>query len=193
MLALAPPDALNFTEDQEANKLLATDPLAVLIGMLLDQQIQMEIAFRSPYVLQQRLGSSLDAPAIAAMDPEDLVEIFREKPALHRFPASMAKRTHQLCVSIAETYAGEAALIWAEAVDGADLYKRLLALPGFGEAKARIFIGLLGKRLDVRPDGWQDQAATWPSIADVEHFDDVLILRQQKRARKEAAKAKKKA
>ena len=190
---MAPPDALNFTEDQEANKLLATDPLAVLIGMLLDQQIQMEIAFRSPYVLQQRLGSSLDAPAIAAMDPEDLVEIFREKPALHRFPASMAKRTHQLCVSIAETYAGEAALIWAEAVDGADLYKRLLALPGFGEAKARIFIGLLGKRLDVRPDGWQDQAATWPSIADVEHFDDVLILRQQKRARKEAAKAKKKA
>lgn len=185
-------EALNFTEDHDANKLLATDPLAVLMGMLLDQQIQMEIAFRSPYVLSQRLGSALDATAISEMDPDDLIAVFQEKPALHRFPASMAKRTHQLCTAIAETYAGDTARIWTEAADGKDLYKRLKALPGFGEAKARIFVGLLGKRLDVQPPGWEEQAATWPSIADVEAFDDVLELRQQKKLMKEAAKAKKK-
>lgn len=186
------PDVLHFTEDPDANKLLATEPLALLIGMLLDQQIQMEIAFRSPHLLKERLGGSLEAPAIAAMDPDDLADVFREKPALHRFPASMAKRTHQLCGYLTDHHGGDAADIWESAADGADLYKRLRALPGFGEAKARIFVGVLGKRLGFELEGWEEQAATWPSIADVAAFDDVLTLREEKRAMKEAAKAKKK-
>jgi uncharacterized HhH-GPD family protein len=178
------PDVLNFTDDEEANRFLARNPLALLVGMLLDQQIQMEVAFRSPYVLQDRLGGSLDAAAIAAMDPDDLEAVFKVKPALHRFPGSMAKRTHQLCTAVAEDYGGDAARIWREAPDGKDLRKRLQALPGFGEAKARIFVGVVGKRLGEGPPGWEEEAATWPSIADVATFDDVYELREQKRAMK---------
>jgi len=185
------PETLNFTEDPDANRLLAEDPLALLIGMLLDQQIQMEIAFRSPYLLQQRLGGTLRASVIAAMDPDDLIEVFRQKPALHRFPGSMAKRTHQLCSFLVEHYDGDTARLWTEADDGQDFYRRLRELPGFGEAKARIFVGVVGKRLDAGPPGWEEEAATWPSIADVASFDDVLVLREQKRAMKAAEKAKK--
>lgn len=186
---MAGPDTLNFTEDEDANRLLAHDPLAVLIGMLLDQQVQMEVAFRSPYLLQQRLGRSLDAADIASRDPDELVAVFQEKPALHRFPASMAKRTHALCAQIVEDYDGKPEAIWLEAADGRDLLERLEALPGFGKAKSRIFVGLLGKRLGVGPVGWEEAAADWSSIADVEKFEDVLVLRQEKRARKAAKKA----
>jgi uncharacterized HhH-GPD family protein len=181
-------DALPFTPDEDANRLLATDPLAVMIGMLLDQQVPMEWAFRAPALLRDRLGGALDAAQIAAMPAEDLEAVFRDKPALHRFPAAMAKRTHALCVFLVEQYGGRADALWADATSGAELLARVRSLPGFGDAKARIFVGLLGKRLGVRPDGWEQAAADWPSIADVDRFDRVVEIREQKRAVKAAKK-----
>jgi uncharacterized HhH-GPD family protein len=123
------------------------------------------------------------------MDPAALEAIFRDKPALHRYPGSMAKRTHALCAHLVERYAGRADGVWAGVQTGDELFARVLALPGFGTAKARIFVGLLGKRLGVRPPGWETVAADWPSIADVDVFERVLEIREQKRARKAAAKA----
>lgn len=180
------PDALHFTGDDDADQLLARDPLALLIGMLLDQQIAMEKAFRGPYDLTQRLGRDLDAAHIAGMDPDELVEVFRERPALHRFPGSMAKRTQALCEYMVEHYDGKAERLWTEAADAKDLYKRLMALPGYGKAKAKIFVGILGKRLDVAPDGWEEVAADWPSIADVATAADISEVRDAKRAMKES-------
>ncbi len=185
------PDMLNFTEDVDANRLLASNPLALLTGMLLDQQFPMERAFLSPSILEQRLGIPLDAAALAAMDPDELAAVFAERPALHRFPGSMGKRTHALCSHIVEHYQGRPQAIWDQAESGEDLFDRLLALPGFGKAKARIFIGVLGKRLRVEVPGWEDAAADWPSIADVAVFDDVFVLREQKRQKKAAAKQNK--
>ncbi len=151
--------SLPWTGDADADQLLAESPLALMLGMLLDQQVKMEWAFRAPYLLQERLGMPLDATAIAAMDPEDFVGHFVDKPALHRFPGSMGKRAFALCEAIAEGYNGRPEAIWQEAADGADFYKRLRALPGFGEAKARIFVGIVGKRLGEGPTGWEEQAA----------------------------------
>jgi uncharacterized HhH-GPD family protein len=182
------PAELHFTESQEANRLLATDGLALLIGMLLDQQFPMERAFFGPQLLKERLGEDLDARRIADWDPEEIESIFRGPPAIHRYPASMGKRTQALCQAIVEDYEGRAENLWETAADGAELLKRLKALPGFGVAKARIFVGVLGKRLGVAPQGWEEKAADWPSIADVAAFDDVLVLREQKRAMKEASK-----
>ena len=182
------PSALPFTEDDDANRLLASDPLALLIGMLLDQQFPMERAFLSPFLLRQRLGGVLDPAAIATADEDDLLDAFRGPPALHRFPGSMAKRTRALCEAVVEDYDGDARAIWATAADGDELRKRLEALPGFGKAKARIFVGVVGKRLGEGPTGWQEAAADWPSIADVDSFDKVYELREQKRAMKAAGK-----
>jgi uncharacterized HhH-GPD family protein len=186
----ARPAALHFTADPEANQLLAREPLAVLIGMLLDQQVTMEWAFGAPFLLKQRLGvKKLDAGAIAAMDPAELEVVFRAKPALHRYPASMAKRTHDLCRHIVDNYDGRTEAIWATAETGEELLARIQALPGFGKDKSRIFVGLLGKRLDIRPTGWEQVAADWPSIADVDTFERVGEIREKKRAAKAAKKA----
>ncbi|HEV7524211.1 MAG TPA: HhH-GPD-type base excision DNA repair protein [Acidimicrobiia bacterium] len=183
------PTALHFTPDADANRLLAAEPLAALIGMLLDQQVPMEWAFTAPMLLKERLGGApLDAGAIAKMDPADLETIFRDKPALHRYPGSMAKRTHALCTYLVENYDGRPETVWEGAKSGDQLLARLLALPGFGKAKARIFVGLLGKRLGVQPAGWELVAADWPSIADVDSFERVAEIREQKRAMKAAAK-----
>jgi uncharacterized HhH-GPD family protein len=183
------PAALHFTPDADANRLLASEPLAVMIGMLLDQQVPMEWAFTAPALLKERLGGGpLDATAIARMDPAALEQIFRDKPALHRYPGSMAKRTHALCGFLVENYDGHADAVWRDAPTGDELYARVVALPGFGQAKARIFVGLLGKRLGVTPDGWETVAADWPSIADVDSFERVLEIREKKRAMKAAAK-----
>ncbi len=182
------PDALHFTDNPDANRLLASNPLALLIGMLLDQQFPMERAFHSPYDFQERLGRPLEAGAIAAMDPDDVAELFAERPALHRYPASMGKRCHALCAHLVAEHGGRAENVWEGAADGRDLLRRVKALPGFGDAKSRIFVGLLGKRLGFRPAGWDEVAADWPSIADVASFDDVATLREQKRQMKEAAK-----
>lgn len=187
--AMDKPDQLPFTESEEANRLLATDGLAVLIGMLLDQQFPMERAFYGPQLLKERLGDMLDEEGIAGWDPDDLAEIFRGPPAIHQYWSAMSKRTQALCQVLVDEYDGRAENLWETAESGADLLKRLKALPGFGNAKSRIFVGLLGKRLGVRPDGWEERAADWPSIADVASFDDIAVLREQKRAMKAARKA----
>lgn len=178
------PDSLPFTESDEANRLLATDGLALLIGMLLDQQFPMERAFYGPQLLKDRLGEDLDAGRIAGWDPEELEKVFKGPPAIHRYPGSMAGRAQELSRVIVAEYEGRAENLWETASDGAELLRRLQALPGFGIAKSRIFVGVLGKRLGVRPNGWEETAADWPSIADVANFEDVATLREQKRAMK---------
>ena len=144
---------LHLSGDPEADQLLSEDPFALLIGMVLDQQVPLERAFSSPRDLKERLGGKLDAVEIASMDPAKLAGIFSERPALHRFPASNAERVQQLSRIIVEDYEGDAARIWDGATTGAELLRRVRALPGFGEQKAKIFVALLGKQLDVRPRG----------------------------------------
>jgi uncharacterized HhH-GPD family protein len=183
------PDALHFTDNEEANRLLASNPVATMIGMLLDQQFPMERAFFSPYLLQERLGEPLTAEAIAALDDARVEEIFRGPPALHRYPVSMGKRARDMCRQIVDDYDGDAASIWETAADGSDLYQRLRALPGFGEAKTRVFIAIVGKRLGAAPDGWEAEAADWLTIADVDAFEKIAELREYKQAKK-AKKAK---
>jgi uncharacterized HhH-GPD family protein len=183
-----PPDSLPWTGDAEANSLLAHDPLALLIGMLLDQQFPMERAFYGPHLLSKRLGEPLDVARLATLDPERLEAIFKGPPAIHRFPGAFARRTRDLCAFLVERYGGDPSQLWKTARSGAELQSRLEALPGFGVAKARIFVGVLGKRMGVRPPGWEEAAADWPSIADVAAWEDVFTLRQQKRELKAARK-----
>ncbi len=178
-----------FTADPDANKLLAKEPLAALIGMLLDQQVTMESAFIAPYRLKARLGGSLDAVEIATMAAADLEAAFKEKPALHRFPGSMASRTLDLCAHIVERHAGRAENIWKKAKTADELFANLKALPGFGEAKARIFVGVLGKRLGVSVPGWEKIAADWASIADVDSFARIAGIRQAKLEAKQLLKS----
>ncbi len=186
---------LHLAQDAGAHQLLTDNPLALLIGMVLDQQIPLERAFAAPRDLKERLGGTLDATAIAVMDPDDLVKVFVARPALHRFPAANAKRVQQLCRLVVDDWAGDASLIWRSAPDGAELYRRIAALPGFGEQKARIFIGLLGKQRGVRPPGWEDAAGrfgrpgTYLSVADI--VDEVSLgrVRAYKQQMKAAAKA----
>jgi uncharacterized HhH-GPD family protein len=182
------PDQLPFTESNDANRLLASDGLALLIGMLLDQQFPMERAFYGPYLLKERLGQDLDEGVIARWDTGELEGIFKGPPAIHRYPASMARRTQEMCRALVDEYDGRAESLWETARDGGELLRRLQALPGFGDRKSRIFVGLLGRRLGVRPEGWENRAADWPSIADVEAFEDVAALRERKRAMKAAKK-----
>lgn len=178
-----------FTSNPEANALLTENPLALMLGMLLDQQVPMEWAFMAPNSLRERLGGTLDASAIAAMEPEAVEAIFRAKPALHRYPGSMAKRTHALCVYLVQEYDGRAEAVWEGVATGKELLARVNALPGYGNDKARIFVGLLGKRMGVRPKGWETAAADWASIADVDRFERVGEIREAKRAMKAAKKA----
>ena len=139
----------------EADALIATDPLALLIGFALDQQVTVQKAFSGPLELQRRIGS-LDAAAIATMDPEALATAFRTPPALHRFPGNMAGRVQDLCAAIASGYGGDASRIWSEAADAKDLHKRLIALPGIGEMKAGTIVALLGNRYGIKPAGWEE-------------------------------------
>lgn len=189
-MTVSPPESLPWTNNPDADRLLAEDSLALLIGMLLDQQFPMERAFFGPYLLQERLGGPLDAGEIADWDPEELATIFRGPPAIHRYPASMAKRTQALCRTLVDEYDGAADRLWKEAGDGRDLYKRLKSLPGYGEMKSRVFVGILGKRMGIQPPGWEDEAAQRPSIADVARWEDVAELRAMKREMKKAAQAK---
>lgn len=189
-----PNPKLALSGNPEADRLLSNDPLALLIGMVLDQQIPLERAFSSPLDLKTRLGGRLDAVQIAAMDPEDLAAKFAERPALHRFPASNAKRVQDLCRIVVDEYGGQASDIWTKAASGDDLYKRIKALPGFGEQKARIFIGLLGKQLDVTTPGWEaaagkfGQPGTYLSVADIVDPDSLGRVRAYKQQMKAAAK-----
>ena len=185
------PSALHFTPDPDANRLLARDPLALMLGMLLDQQVTMESAFVAPARLRERLGGELDAGAIAAMDLADLEAVFKERPALHRFPGSMAKRTQELCAHLVAEHGGRADAVWKRVPSGDALFARVKALPGYGNDKARIFVGLLGKRLGIQPQGWETVAADWKSIADVDSFERIAEIRAAKQAMKQAAKAAK--
>ena len=186
---------MHLTQDPEADRLLTKDPLALLVGMVLDQQVPLERAFRSPLDLRDRLGGVLDPGAIAAMDPEALAAVLSTKPALHRFPGSMARRVQELCRLIVSEFGGNAASIWDTAPDGATLLARVKALPGFGEQKARIFVALIGKQLGIRPDGWEAASApfgapgTYQSIADIDSPESLAKVRHYKQQVKAAAKA----
>jgi len=173
-----------WTDDPEANRLLETDPLALLIGLVLDQQITMEKAFAGPLLLKQRLGH-LDARKIAEMDPYKLLVPFKTpRPAIHRFPNSMSKRVQDLCKTIVKDYNGNAAAVWTQARDGDDLAARIKKLPGFGDMKVKILVAVLAKKFDVKPQGWEKHAATWKTIADVDSAETMEEARFVKRQRK---------
>jgi uncharacterized HhH-GPD family protein len=189
-----PTATMPITGDPAADDLLVTDPLALVIGMLLDQQVPMEWAFRGPSTLRDRLGR-LDCSAIAAMPVDDLEAVFKEKPALHRYPASMAKRTHALCEQVVEEYGGDAGKIWKGVKDPQVLFDRIRALPGYGEEKAKILLAILGQRLKVAPKGWEEYAAPFSddkprSVADIDATENLQRVRAWKQAQKAAKKSK---
>lgn len=187
--------AIPITGDPEADQLLESDPFALVVGMLLDQQVSMETAFVGPAKLQRRMGERFDAAAIAAMDPAEFEAICREKPAIHRFPAAMAGRIHELARHVVDNYDGDAAKIRKGVRTGTALHERVSALPGFGEEKTKIFIALLAKRLGRAPAGWQEVAAPFSddvprSIADVSSPETLAKVREWKRAQKAAGRSK---
>jgi uncharacterized HhH-GPD family protein len=182
------PTSLPFTGDAAADRLLAEDPLALLIGFALDQQVTVQKAFSGPAELKHRLGH-LDAARIAAMDPAELDSVFRERPALHRFPGSMAGKVQALAGAIAKDYGNDAGRVWRDAVDGPDLERRLLGLPGIGEMKAKSLIAVLGRRFGVRPPGYDAVAPTWPTLGDVDSAEALAAYQAGKRAKKAAMRA----
>jgi uncharacterized HhH-GPD family protein len=183
-----PPDHLPFTGDPDADALIATDPLALLIGFALDQQITVQKAFSGPLELSRRLGF-LDAERIATMDPEALESAFRTPPALHRFPGSMAGRVRDLCSAIATDYGGDAARVWNDAEDARALHASLIALPGIGEMKAGTIVALLGTRYGIKPPGWAEVRPSHPTLADVDSAEALAEYQAGKRARKAELRA----
>jgi uncharacterized HhH-GPD family protein len=181
------PAALHFTGDPDADELLARDPLALLIGFALDQQVPVQTAFAGPLKLQQRLGT-LDAAAIAATDPERLESVCRERPAVHRFPAAMARRVQELCAVVADEYAGRAERLWTDAVDGDDLRRRIGALPGFGDMKIIALGSVLAKRFDVAVA--QELVPPFPTLGDVDSAAALAEYQAAKRAHKAALRAR---
>ena len=185
--------ALHITADADADDLLTRNPLALLIGMLLDQQVAMETAFAGPLKISQRIGS-MDAAAIAGYDPDAFAAAFKETPAVHRFPGSMAARVQALCAAIVDDWGGDAAAIWTQgSPSGAEVLKRLKKLPGFGEQKAKIFLALLGKQYGFDGDGWREastpygEAGSHRSVADIVSPESLTKVREHKRAMKAAA------
>ena len=183
-------DRLHFTGDDEADRLLASDPLALLIGFALDQQVTVQKAFSGPAELRRRIGH-LDATLIAAMDPDALDAVFRERPALHRFPGAMAGRVQALCIFVVERYGGEAGRVWADAADGRDLQARLLALPSIGEMKARSLIAILGKRFGLQLPGLEGVMPEHATLGDVDSAEALASYQANKRAWKAAQRAAK--
>ncbi len=179
---------LPFTGDPEADALLVDQPLALLIGFVLDQQVTLQKAFSGPLELRRRIGT-LDARRIAAMDPAAFEETFRRRPALHRFPGTMADRTRALCAFVADRYDGDVSRVWTEARDGKELEARLLELPGVGPMKAKSLIAILGKRLGVRPQGWEEVAPGYPTLGDVDSPQALAAYQEQKRAHKAELRA----
>jgi uncharacterized HhH-GPD family protein len=175
---------LPFTGNDDYDRLLASEPMALLIGFELDQQVTLQKAFSAPGELLDRIGT-IDAAAIAAMDPQALDKAFRERPALHRFPGSMATKVQALAQHIVDDYGGDASRIWTEAADGKDLERRIAALPGFGEMKLRSLIAVLGKQLGVRPAGWEQVAPSYPTLGDVDSAEALADYQAKKRAYKQ--------
>ncbi|MCC3652118.1 Fe-S cluster assembly protein HesB [Streptomyces sp. S07_1.15] len=191
---------LRIAQQPEADALLSRSPLAVLVGTLLDQQVPMEWAFTGPYTIARRMGGDdLDAHEIAARDPESFAALLSEKPAVHRYPGSMARRVQELCRHLVEHYGGDAAAVWRDAGSGAELLRRLEELPGYGRQKSQIFVALLGKRYGVRPEGWREAAGPYGeegsrrSAADVTGPGSLAEVRAFKQETKRAAKAAKSA
>ncbi|MFI2352082.1 HhH-GPD-type base excision DNA repair protein [Streptomyces sp. NPDC019443] len=187
---------IHLAQQPEADELLGRSPLAVLVGMLLDQQVPMEWAFSGPYTIAQRMGSDdLDAAQIASYDPDAFAELLKQKPAVHRYPGSMAKRVHQLCQYLVDNYDGDVSAIWRDVATGDELLARLKALPGFGEQKAKIFLALLGKQYGVQPKGWREAAGaygekgSYRSAADITGPESLAKVREYKQMAKRAAKA----
>jgi len=185
---------LHLAQDPEADSLLGRSPLAALVGMLLDQQVPMEWAFKGPRTIADRLGADdLDAHDIAAQDPDAFAALLSEKPAVHRFPGSMAKRIQQLCQYLVEHYDGNAELVWKGVTDGRELLRRLEELPGFGKQKAQIFLALLGKQLGVAPKGWREAAGSYGeeksfrSVADITGPESLAKVRAHKQEMKAKA------
>ena len=186
---------LPVTGEPAADQLLVDDPLALLLGMLLDQQFPMERAFVAPYRLQERRGRKLDAAELAAADPDEIAEVFRQPPALHRYWGAMAKRTQALCQILVDEYGGDAEALWRDVPTGAELLKRLRALPGFGAEKSKIFMALLAKRFGVRPEGWEKAASPFDddeprSVADIDTPENFQRVRAWKQAKRAAGKTK---
>lgn len=182
------PDRLFFTGDADADRLLVSEPLALLVGFALDQQVSVQKAFGGPLELQRRIGT-LDAARIAALDPAELDEVFRRKPALHRFPGAMAGKVQALCTAIVADYGNQAARVWTEAKDGRDLETRLLGLPGIGPMKAKSLIAIVGLRLGVRPPGWEEVAPTYPTLGGVDSYEALASYQEAKRAYKATLRA----
>ncbi|WP_144874912.1 HhH-GPD-type base excision DNA repair protein [Microbacterium sp. 1.5R] len=189
--------ALHITGDTAEDALLTDNPLALLVGMLLDQQIPMETAFSGPLKIEQRTGAA-DAASIARMDPDEFLEAFRTSPAVHRFPGSMAARVQTLCQDIVDNWGGDASALWTDGdPDGTEVLRRLTALPGFGEQKARIFLALLGKQYGFTGAGWREAAGAYGeegsfrSVADIVSPESLTKVREHKKAMKAAAKAAK--
>ena len=186
---------ISMPVDEEANELLTRNPLALLIAMLLDQQVPLERAFSAPRDLARRLGHEPTAEELAVFNPEELAAVFSQRPALHRFPKAMAARVQELARLIVAEYDGDPAAVWLTASSGAELLKRVSALPGFGEHKAKIFVALLGKQFGVRPDGWREaagafgDAGSYLSVADITDADSLARVRSHKQAMKAAASA----
>jgi uncharacterized HhH-GPD family protein len=187
---------LHLPIDPNANELLQRDPLALLIGMVLDQQVTFEKAFSSPYVLAERIGvKDLDAAALVAFDADELTTVFATPPALHRFPKAMAARVQEICRLLVEEYDGDAERLWSDATTGKELLNRVAALPGFGKQKAQIFVALLGKQFGVQPKGWREAAGdygvkgSYKSVADIVDEASLLKVRAYKKEMKAAAKA----
>ena len=187
-MTMTPPASLPFTGDAEADALLASNPLALLIGFVLDQQVTVQKAFAGPAELRRRLGT-LDAAALAAIDAGAFAAAFAARPAIHRFPGAMAARVQELCAMVARDHGGDASRVWTDALDGADLERRLRALPGIGEMKARTLVGLLARRFGVQPPGWEAVAPSHPTLADVDSVDALARYQEQKRAWKASQKA----
>ena len=181
------PERLHFTNDDEANVLLARDPLALLIGFALDQQVTVQKAFSSPRELERRLGRPLDAAQIAGMDPGELERHFAERPALHRFPGAMAKRVQELCATIVSEHGGDAERVWADAADGPDLRRRIASLPGFGEMKVKALGAVLAKRFGVETA--QGLVPSHPTLGDVDSAEALDAYQAKKRAYKASVRA----
>jgi uncharacterized HhH-GPD family protein len=184
----AAPERLHYTGDDESDRLLASDPLALLIGFALDQQVSVQKAFSGPAELRRRLGH-LDAALLAAADPAELEEAFRRRPALHRFPAAMARRVQALCSHVVERYDGEAARVWTEATDGRDLERRLKALPSFGDMKVRSMLAIMYRRFGVRLPGLEERLPNHPTLGDVDSPEALARYQEQKREHKARMRA----
>ena len=184
------PDALPWTGDAEANRLLAHDPNALLIGFALDQQVTVQKAFAGPMELRRRLGH-LDPGRIAATDPDELAEVFKAKPAIHRFPGAMAQRVQALCADISDRFGGDGGRVWSEAATGQELVERIGSLPGFGDMKVRSLTATLIKQFGVKPAGWEKVLPNHPTLGDADSPEALEAYQAAKRAHKAEMRARK--